>query len=253
MKPQHLERHLTGCYIHSQPARSSPTLTTQMPLENSCDNFSPIIGWLSNPIISPPALKSPTNTRAASQIFSPMTDLGNVLHYRSYGESPLGYTDRQQLIEGRVLAWHVLKWLDYTIQIHPNDDSTTILSIEEDIYYSYLSSVTISLCGYKKQAQSTSTEGPAHFTLHDLQQEIQLAFHDNVPINRAKRSQKDHMIFDFPGPIYSIRPISGSHNDESKHRQDDGLGETYSDWVWKASQVSHWHRHSRGLVNKLCT
>lgn len=157
-----------------------------------------------------------------------LMELGNVVHYQTYTEDGLGALERQKMIEGRVTARHICRWLKCMVELHHPDTDPSLLDLDRDLFYPYLASQVSALIHYKERATVSGAEGNSQFTLKQLEVQVHGALgHDGLFIESYDRSH-DPKTFDWTGIPLIVKPTRvGGYWPSSKLN-----GETPNDKDW---------------------
>lgn len=134
-----------------------------------------------------------------------VAELENVLHYKIYTPEGLTRAERKKVIHGRQMARQVRAWLACVIKIQsPNNEQGH--SLEDHIFYPYLASQVLAICGYKRQAPTSSAQGNVPFTLKNLEPQIDRTVEGDAQFAKHYKGQDDPMSFDWTEHIYTINP-----------------------------------------------
>lgn len=165
-----------------------------------------------------------------------LAELANVLHYKTYTSGGLTGAERKKMIHGRQMARRIRLWLACVIEIQSPNDEHGLLSLDNDIFYPYLASQVLAICGYKSRAPTSGAEGNAPFTLKDLEFQITGAFEGDAQFARCRKQQDDPLSFDWTGPTYTIQPARMGAYRMSHQENEETFGQTPDDRVWLAQR-----------------
>lgn len=135
------------------------------------------------------------------------------------------------MIHGRQMARQIRVWLACVIEIQSPNNEQGVHSLDH-IFYPYLASQALAICGYKRRAPKSGAQGNVPFTLKDLERQIARTFEGDTQFAKCYKQQDDPMSFDWTGPMYTIKPARIGAYRMSQEEREETFGQTPDDRVW---------------------
>lgn len=160
-----------------------------------------------------------------------LMEMGNIIHYKTYTRDGMSSSERRRMIAGRAIARQVRSWLAANVEIHHLHDIPNLRSLEQDVFYPYLSSQVAALLHYKRRAPTADAQGHVEFQFNDLVAQIKRAFHQDARFKVSYDHTADPKTFDWVGTVYQVRPVNGYTKQTVPSR-----GENFDDLEWLKAQ-----------------